>query len=175
MPLPLIWLGAGLVAAAAGVEFAREQQKASGDVGVFPGECDKKVLPIDGAIVCCGIYGVFQHTGIWLDDKVVELAGTGLIRAISPARFLANRSGDKIFVACDERRNVLASPDIITRTSETIFQYSKYDLVENNCHRYVNRCLTGKNPPIARFAQLNAAIARHYKSPVRWQQTVTST
>ncbi|MCW8108687.1 lecithin retinol acyltransferase family protein [Alteromonas ponticola] len=169
MPIPLIWLGAGLVAAAAGVEYAREQQKASGDVRVFPGECKGEVEPVDGAIVCCGIYGVFQHTGIWLDGKIVELAGTGLIRAISPARFLANRSGEKIFVACDKKLNALTSPDIIRRTAQTIFQYSKYDVVENNCNRYVNRCMTGTNPAITRFAQLNASISRHYSTPVNWQ------
>ncbi len=169
MPLPLIWLGAGVIAAAAGVEYAREQQKSSGDVGVFPGDCDKTVKPSDGAIVCCGIYGVFQHTGIWLDGKIVELAGTGLIRAISPARFLANRSGDKVFLACNAEHNVLTHPDVITRTAATIFQYSNYDLVENNCHRFVNRCVTGTNPAITRFAQLNAAISRHYQCPVHWQ------
>ncbi|NMH58658.1 hypothetical protein [Alteromonas ponticola] len=169
MPLPLIWLGAGIVAAAAGVEYAREQQKSSGDVGVFPGECKTEVEPVDGAIVCCGIYGVFQHTGIWLEGKIVELAGTGLIRAISPTRFLANRSGEKIFVACDAKLNVLTQSACVERTIATLFQFSHYDLVENNCHRYVVRCLTGSNPAITRFAQLNAALSRHYATSVHWQ------
>ncbi len=169
MPIPLIWLGAGLIAAAAGVEYTREQQKRSGDVGIFPGECDSPVEPEDGAIVCCGIYGVFQHTGIWLNGKIVELAGTGLIRAISPERFLANRSGERIFLACDAAHNVLTTQEIVNRTAATIFQYSAYDVVDNNCHRYVNRCLTGTNPKITRFGQLNASIATQFSTPVHWQ------
>ena len=63
---------------------------------------EQNVKPIFGAIVYCGIAGVLDHTGIWLDDNtIVELDGNGLIKPISSQRFLAERSGKQIFIACD--------------------------------------------------------------------------
>lgn len=50
-----------------------------------------------GAIVCCGVGGVLEHTGIWTEDNmIIEFDGNGLIKPISPTRFIKERSG-KIF------------------------------------------------------------------------------
>lgn len=169
MALPLIWLGAGLAAAYAGTKLAREKQVADGHIQHFPGDCDIAVEPLDGAIVCCGIYEVFQHTGIWVDGQIVELRGNGLIRGISPTRFLHDRSGNRIYVACDEHLVPLVDPQAVVRGVERVFEYSEYDLIKNNCHRFVHQCVTGSSRVITRFAELNEALSQHFNTVIHWQ------
>ena len=39
----------------------------------------KRVNPLPGTIICCFVYGVIEHTGIWLDDHtLIELHGNFL-------------------------------------------------------------------------------------------------
>ena len=63
MPLPLVWIGAGIAAIAAGNHLVKEQQKSAGVVGHFPGESNVRVKPKNGSIVCCGVYEVLDHIG----------------------------------------------------------------------------------------------------------------
>lgn len=109
MPLPLLWLGAAVSAAYAGNEIAKSLSCDEGNIALFPGErSTASVEPVNGAVVCCGIYDVLIHTGVWWEGMVIELAGTGLIRAVSAERFLANRSGDNIYTACKPSSMVMA-------------------------------------------------------------------
>jgi len=75
MPLPLVWIGAGIAALAAGNQLLKEHQRSEGITASFPGDDPTRVVPKDGAIVCCGIYEVFEHSGIWIDGRIVELRG----------------------------------------------------------------------------------------------------
>lgn len=169
MPIPLLWLGAGLAAAYASSQIAREKQVSDGHIRHFPGEDSTVVMPEDGAVVCCGIYEVFQHTGIWLDGQVVELKGNGLIRAISPQRFLQDRSGNRIYVACNAAHGPLVDEQCITRMLPRLYEYSEYDLISNNCHRFVNQCVTGLSARITRFAELNGSLSAHFGTRLHWQ------
>ena len=72
MPVPLIWLGAGLAALYAGVKYS-DSQAYRGAVAHMPGESDLGVLLLDGCIVSCGVFGVFDHCGIWIDGNIIEL------------------------------------------------------------------------------------------------------
>ena len=57
-----------------------------------------------GALMVCEIFHLFEHTGIYIGDgQIVELQGTGLIRSVSTGRFMQNRSGEELLVACDNR------------------------------------------------------------------------
>ncbi len=174
MPIPLLWLGAGIAAAYAGSQIAREKQKSDGHIRHFPGEHKSEVTPVDGAIVCCGIYELFQHTGIWLDGNIVELRGNGLIRGISPSRFLADRSGNRIYVACNDSLQPLVAPEAVSNALARLYTYSEYDLVSNNCHRFVYECVSGKTGRITRFAELNAALNALFDTPIHWQPTTVS-
>ncbi len=169
MPLPLLWLGAGIAAAYAGSQLAREKQKSDGHIRHFPGEHQSEVTPLDGSVVCCGIYELFQHTGIWLDGNIVELRGNGLIRAISPSRFLADCSGNRIFVACNDSLAPLVAPDSVGNALKRLYTYSEYDLVSNNCHRFAFECVSGHCRRITRFAELNAALKAQFQTPIHWQ------
>ncbi|GGO72919.1 hypothetical protein [Bowmanella pacifica] len=167
MPLPLLWLGVGLGALAAGKHLARHQVRHS--VLHHPGESAQSVLVADGAVVCCGVFGVFDHSGIWMDGNVIELNGNGLIRAVSPQRFLANRSGNTIYVACDSAGNVLADALAAERAAARLFEYSAYDLLRNNCHQFVQSCLVPQGECVTLFNELNLSLARHFRQPLSWR------
>ncbi|MCU7553985.1 hypothetical protein OCL06_05175 [Alteromonas sp. ASW11-19] len=169
MPLPLLWLGAGLAAAYATSQWVREQQKADGHIRHFPGEHAEQVKPVDGALVCCGIYGLFQHTGIWLGGNIIELKGNGLVRGISPERFLHNRSGERIYIACHSNHRPLVDPKAAARALARVYSYSEYDVLNNNCHRFVYEMITGEVKPITRFGELNAAVSRYFSACIHWQ------
>jgi hypothetical protein len=78
------------------------------------------VKPEIGAIVCCGVGGILDHTGIWVgDNTIVELDGNGLIKAISVQRFTKKRSGKHNFIACDSTAKPIASE----LAQQQIFQY----------------------------------------------------
>lgn len=169
MPIPLLWLGAGLGSLALGHHLHKEQQRNRLTVGRFPGEDSVKVKPQNGAVVCCGIYGVFEHSGIWFDDQIIELKGNGLIRAISPQRFLANRSGEQIYVACNAQRQVLVKSECASRAVSMIFNYAPYDLFKNNCHRFSWQCVSGQSDMVTQFSDLNDRLAESFLTPVHWQ------
>ncbi|WP_416308380.1 hypothetical protein [Neptunicella sp. SCSIO 80796] len=169
MPIPLLWLGAGLGSLALGHHIHKEQQRSRYTVGYFPGEDHLMVTPRNGSVVCCGIYGVFEHSGIWFDDQIIELKGNGLIRAISPARFLANRSGERIFVACDAQKQPLLERQCANRAVARIFNYDRYDLFQNNCHRFTWQCVSGQSTKVTQFSDLNDKLSELFSTPVHWQ------
>lgn len=168
MPAPLIWLGAGLAALYAGDKLSKRHLRNKQMVTCYPGESIKSVHPKDGSIVCCGIYGVFDHTGIWVDGNIIELRGNGLVRAISPDRFLDNRSGNEIFVLCDEDNRPLISETGLTNASNQLYSFSQYDVLSNNCHRFVWQCVSDKNQIITSFFELNKMLSIHFEQSLNW-------
>lgn len=169
MPLPLFWLGAGAAALYTAAKFSENAQKNIGHVGRFPGECSNTVTPVDGAIVCCGIFGFFDHSGIWLDGNIIELKGNGLIRGISPQRFVKNRSGNTIYMACNSELEPLIGKDVVVRAAAQLYQYSEYDLFNNNCHKFVYKCLTNSTAPLTSFRDLNAKLSGYFACSIHWQ------
>ena len=169
MPLPLLWLGAAISAAYAGNEIAKSISRDEGGIALFPGECSRgSVVPENGAVVCCGIYEVLIHTGIWWEGMIIELAGTGLIRAVSAERFLANRSGDNIYTACHASSQLIADESWALRGIERLYTYSQYDVIHNNCHQFVAQCMLPVAPAITRFGQLNKLLSSSHERQVYW-------
>ncbi|TRX56329.1 lecithin retinol acyltransferase family protein [Thalassomonas sp. M1454] len=193
MALPLILLGAAVVSAVAASELKEHQKKAdknrrldsnktirdefdlhSSGIAKYPSEIFAsthfaKIKP--GALVCCGLGGVLDHTGILIDkDTIVELHGSGLIKAISPQRFLKERSGNEIFVACDAKGNALVNDLIAQRAIKQIFNYQEYDLIKNNCHRFVWQCISGTNAELTTFHQLNKLFSKYFKQKIYWDK-----
>ena len=166
MALPLIWLGLGIGALVAGQQLEKSRHRCH--VQHFPGEITLPVVPKNGSVVCCGIYGVFDHSGIWLDGHIVERAGNGLVRAISPERFLARRSGERIFVLCDAQGQALGNEAAAERAGKQIFQYADYHLIRNNCHQFVWACLGHHREPVVLFSELNRLLASHYQCRLSW-------
>ncbi len=123
-----------------------------------------------GAVVACEIFHSFEHTGIYLgDDVIVELQGTGLVRAISSQRFLAGRTGEELVVACNSRGEVIVSNDVAARASAKIYTYEAYDLLQNNCHRFTYACVSGKHEPVTSFFDLKLALKSLWRQEIQWQ------
>ena len=99
----------------------------------------------------------------------MELNGNGLIRAVSPERFLDDRSGERMFVACDETFSPLFDVEATERAALSVFQYSEYHVLKNNCHRFVRSCLAGNNQRITSFTDLNEFLSEHFSVPIHWQ------
>ncbi|NVK56193.1 MAG: hypothetical protein HWE26_11285 [Alteromonadaceae bacterium] len=139
------------------------------NVKVYPGESKRLVDPVDGAIVCCGIYGLFEHTGIWLEDHIIELHGSGLVKAVSPQRFLTDRSGERIYIACNAQLQPLVHVGTSERAIERIFTYINYNTLTHNCHRFTTECVTGLRSDVCSFSEFNAAISKFFKTALFWQ------
>ncbi|QSX39494.1 lecithin retinol acyltransferase family protein [Shewanella cyperi] len=184
MALPLIWLGGAALGALALAErehrrklllerslgrSAREPSEATTVLAPSVWQFDgPSVRPVPGAIVCCHVYGLVEHTGIWLGDSIAELHGSGLIRAVSAKRFLHGRTGSRIFVACDHDNQPLATQACADRASEALFQFRDYDLFANNCHRFVWQCLSGEDREVKSFEAFNQLLASFYSRALYW-------
>jgi hypothetical protein len=128
-----------------------------------------KVAPEVGSIVCCGLGGVLDHTGIYIgDNTIVELSGNGLVKAVSMQRFLFERSGKHIYIACDSNAEPLINDLVAQKASEQIFNYYEYDVIKNNCHRFIWQCFEQGNSELTTFKALSHKIARYYNRVIYW-------
>ncbi|QIZ76857.1 hypothetical protein [Ferrimonas lipolytica] len=127
------------------------------------------VSPQPGSVVVCHVYGVVEHSGIWLgDDTIAELHGSGLIRGISAKRFLTGRTGATIFTCCDHLHRPFATASAVDRAAQQLFTHRDYHLRRNNCHRFVWYCLTGEELMIRSFDNLNRMLADFYGAALYW-------
>jgi len=127
------------------------------------------VEPEIGSIVCCGIGGVLDHTGIYIGENyIVELAGSGLVKAVSIRRFLAERSGKHIFIACDSNAQPLVSELAAQKATEQIFNYYEYDVIKNNCHRFIWQCFAQNDNDFTTFKTLSYKLAKYYDRVIYW-------
>ncbi len=124
-----------------------------------------------GALVVCEIFHLFEHTGIYIGDgQIVELQGTGLVRSVSVHRFMENRSGEELMVACDSRGQPLANPVAAERAVSQIFTYQTYDLISNNCHRFCGHCFTGRNWPVTSFFDLRQGMEQQLRQKISFKK-----
>jgi len=191
MPLPLLWLGAAAVSALAvkGLADDRKTQQRQrknyykvqtladlnrheSPIAIYPSDVlttEQKVKPKVGAIVCCGVGGLLDHTGIWVDDNtIVELDGEGLIKPISVKRFTKERSGKQIFIACDSQAQPLASDLAAQKALSQLFQLRDYHMIENNCHQFIWQCFKNDKDNISTFKELNLHLAQYFDRKIYW-------
>ena len=191
MALPLLWLGAAALSAMAvkGLADDRKQmQKQRGNsyraktlleldeyespVACYPSDLfsfEEKVKPNIGSIVCCGIGGVLDHSGIWIgENTIVELAGNGLVKAVSSERFIEERSGKHIFVACDSTAFALGNDNVAENAIAQIYQYKDYHLIKNNCHQFIWDCFANNDKQLTTLKSLSIAIAHYHNRVIYW-------
>ena len=126
-----------------------------------------RLSPLNGSVVSCDIYGAFIHTGIWLNGGIVELAGSGLVRHISPNRFLQGRSGDHIFTLGNDTANVLNSYHAAENAQSRIYEYINYDVMSHNCNRFVATCFDlPHSREIMLFSELTEKLSNFFKCPL---------
>lgn len=193
MPLPLLWIGAAAVSALAvkGLADDRQSQQRKrfnyyhaqtladlapyeSAIATYPTDMlltEQHVKPVAGAIVCCGIGGVLDHTGIWVgEDTIIELDGNGLIKPVSAQRFTDTRTGKGIFIACDSLGVPLASEMAAHRAVAQIFQVRDYHLLDNNCHQFIWECFQTDSKKITTFKALSLNVADLFDRVVYWDR-----
>jgi hypothetical protein len=132
---------------------------------------DVFVQPLPGSLVCCEVFNLFDHTGIWIDqDTIIELSHNGLVKAVSTSRFLDERSGKNIFVACNAKHQPIVIPECESRALNSVFTYREYDVLDNNCHRFAHFCLSGKDIKVSRFNRLNQLLIDMVEQNIYWDK-----
>ena len=117
-----------------------------------------------GSVIVCEIYHLFDHSGIYVGDgQIIELAGSGLVRAVTSQRFLHNRSGEQLMALCDPRGQPVGNPAGAERAAAQLFSYQPYDLLRHNCHQFVCCCLTGQNRQVTSFFDLRTELEQFYR------------
>ncbi|MFT5635932.1 MAG: hypothetical protein ACI89T_001387 [Cognaticolwellia sp.] len=193
MPLPLLWLGAAAVSALAvkGLADDRKYQQRSrvksyrtktltdleqyeSPIATYPTDMfftEQQIKPIVGAIVCCGIGGVLEHSGIWIgDNTIIEVDGNGLVKAVSAQRFTHTRSGKGIFIACDSLGTPLASELAAQKAIAQLYQVIDYHLFDNNCHQFISQCFKSDAKTITTFKALSLNIAQFFDRVIYWDK-----
>lgn len=171
MPAPLIWLGAAALSAITANEVNTAYLKRNKVVDAMPGDSKCFSTPVNGSIVTCGIYGVLDHTGIWVDGNIYELSGKGLVRCLSPNRFLGDRSGKKIYMACDTSNHPVYDLGASKRAKDLLFNVLDYHLLNENCHKFVAQLIADKEVDITSFSGLNTFLSVFFNTPIRWNLT----
>ena len=167
-------------------------------------EFKDKVKPVPGSVLrvdLCGganfLGGRICHTGIYLgNDEIAEITnvrGKARAHVVDPSDFLNGqgtnfiRTGLNIYVATDGCGRALAAPEIAERARGCFgppggrplpARAGEYDLVDNNCHTFVVRCVTGREPsrPKLNDRDVAAALKRVFKCErVTWEPTGFST
>ena len=167
-------------------------------------EFKDRVKPVPGSVLrvdLCGganfLGGRICHTGIYLgNDEIAEITnvrGKARAHVVDPSDFLNGqgtnciRTGLNIYVATDGCGRALAAPEIAERARGCFgppggrplpARAGEYDLVDNNCHTFVVRCVTGGEPsrPKLNDRDVAAALKRVFKCErVTWEPTGFST
>ena len=167
-------------------------------------EFKDKIKPVPGSVLrvdLCGganfLGGRVCHTGIYLGhDEIAEIAnvrGKARVHVVDPGDFLNGqgtnflRTGLNIYVATDGHGRALGAPEIAERARECCGAArvralpalaGDYDLKDNNCHTFVVRCLTGKEPskPKLNDRDVAAVLTRVFGCErVTWEPTGFST
>lgn len=167
-------------------------------------EFKDRVKPVPGGVLrvdLCGganfLGGRVCHTGIYLGhDEIAEITnvrGKARAHVVDPSDFLNGqgtnfiRTGLNIYVATDGCGRALAAPEIAERARGCFgppggrplpVRAGEYDLVDNNCHTFVVRCVTGREPakPKLNDREVAAALKRVFKCErVTWEPTGFST
>jgi Cft2 family RNA processing exonuclease len=94
-----------------------------------------------------------------------------LVRCISPSRFLNNRSGEKIYIACDRDGNPLVESLAIERTQSQLYSLYDYHVLRQNCHKFVGEMIAGTTQDITSFSDLNVFLSGHFNTPIDWRLT----
>jgi len=170
MPAPLIWLGAAAAGLYASNKANNRYLKRKQIVNTMPREGKHEIVPVNGSIVTCGIYGVLDHTGIWIDNTIYELSGQGLVRCLSPERFLGKRSGTSIYIACDNENKPLSEPKSVGVARAQLYTMLDYHLLNQNCHRFVAESIANYAVDITSFSDLNIFLHQYFDTAINWKK-----
>lgn len=130
------------------------------------------VIPKPGSVVVCDLRlfilpGV-DHSGIVdADGMVIHRDGeAGLIRSL-PITFTERLNGlngaFSIYVACNGH-SAIGNEEALKRAESALNDpdFGGYDLFKNNCHQFVQYCLTGKRDADFTFSALEGELCQYH-------------
>lgn len=107
------------------------------------------VIPKIGSVVICDLAFGFEHSGIYVGDKlIIHKDGSGILIDVDPDEFINRLDGKNnaisIYVACHDNEAITIE-GACTRAKEALNSgdFIGYDLLNNNCHHFTRYCLTG--------------------------------
>lgn len=128
---------------------------------------NNNVFPEKGCIVRCELGVLLDHSGIYVGDgKIVNLNRNSEIKLENFKSFFppgTDPSSSKIYTACiDGTDIVLHSKKIRNRAIKKINQFTRYNILFNNCHRFTCGCITGnfENETVS-FSMLEETILKN--------------
>jgi len=163
----------------------------------FAAEFKDKVKPVPGSVLKCDLAfganflgGSLCHTGIYLgNDEIAEITNEdseAKVNIVDPSDFLNGRgtnfirTGINIYVATDGDGHALGSAKVAARARAfaELGRRGEYDVVDNNCHKFTVRCITGDEPEDVKLTErdVEEALEETYGcSCVTWEPTGFST
>ncbi|WP_263226531.1 lecithin retinol acyltransferase family protein [Pseudomonas alabamensis] len=128
-----------------------------------------QVEPIPGSIVYCDLgFGIAEHSGIYIGrNRIVHLDGSGKIEKVSPAQFLNRLDGMNsaisIYVSCRDGA-AIGSKSAASYARNMVGKRIKYNVLNNNCHRFTSECISGSSSDyLCEFYLLKAQIEKDMK------------
>lgn len=98
-------------------------------------------------VFCHFTFGVAEHSGICLGDKIAHLDGSGAVACSTPAEFLARLDGanlaNTIYYAATASAQPLGAPEVAVRAILRLGSHPGYHLLAANCHGFCADCLSG--------------------------------
>jgi hypothetical protein len=136
--LPTLWtVAAAAVVGTVAVAVAKSTAQSFTDNVIR----DKVDVPARGGIVFCDLY-TFDHSGIYVDGKIVHMTRDGKICQSWPNEFLAN--GGYIYTTCRDGKPV-GSEQAADLAQFEYYGGSEYEynVLTQNCHMFTSYCVTG--------------------------------
>lgn len=130
--------------------------------------------PKPGSVVVCDLRLFFlpgvDHSGI-VDDAglVLRMDGElGVIRS-SPREFINRLNGKNgamsIYVAC-KGYDAIGNAEAFERAEKALMEdnsFDNYDLFANNCHQFIQFCLTGRRDASFAFSALESELCQYHE------------
>jgi len=134
----------------------------------------KLYKPKIGSILRTELVGnIVEHSGIYIDDgKVVEIFndnGIAIVKEVSLYEFVYGsgiRTGKTIYIAIDKlTKEIIYDEKIAKEAKKHIGKTTKYELLNNNCHSFVHKCIIKedfeKEVSIWKFEDLTKSISEN--------------
>ena len=87
-------------------------------------------------------------------------------------RFLTNRSGETIFVACNRDGDAIQAVLDEQLIANEVFKSYDYHVSKRNCYFHSWYCITGEVKQFASFEQFNTALKQKFGHSIFWDKAI---
>jgi uncharacterized protein YaaW (UPF0174 family) len=128
------------------------------------------------------IAGGADHSGIYIrNNQIIEITeknGSGCVEITDFNDFVHSssaRTGVTVYIAIDKlSKDIIFDNKIVNIANKHIGKKNKYQLMKNNCHSFVHKCIInedfGKITSVWKFKHLTESISKNLNNnrPVQW-------